>query len=70
MSDKPVFQIRPNEQITFERKMVLQRLGAMSVRNSYLTITSERIIFEQGSRFSYGMMFGLLGVLLAKRFPG
>ncbi|EKD79084.1 MAG: hypothetical protein ACD_41C00176G0001, partial [uncultured bacterium] len=31
---------------------------------------SERIIFEQGSRFSYGMMFGLLGVLLAKRFPG
>lgn len=68
MAKAQVFELRGSEQILFERKAIIVREGALAVRQAYLTITTERIILELQSRF--GMMFGLIGVLLAKAFAG
>jgi hypothetical protein len=67
MPKQVVIPLRASEQVLFERKLVMLRLGKISVSGAYLTITSERVVIERQSR--YGIMFGLIGALLAGLFP-
>lgn len=68
MAKKPIIELRASEQVTFERKLIMLRLGKISVCSAYLTITSERVVIEKQSRFA--VAFGLIGLLLASLMPG